>query len=278
MTMSVLEAFDVVSHAEVLEQRLDAAARELAARQDLVDENIWIVSARRHVARAREGIGDLPTRVLKLPELEALRGEHGRTLQAAVVDAAEHLYAAIVAAGGDRSPVLEAVYRNLKLPAMRRCHRDEFERFCRELELRLDTRYVKRMLADPSYAEVEPALRHLTGTFVDWRSIVGSGPLPDSEASVLRADLEEAARRLEGPCRQARLLAEAALLPAKELLDASGIFDKPKRRLARSARIDGEGARDVKAPDADATREGDSNVADDDTEPRSDEGAEPGPK
>ena len=240
MTMSMLDAFDLVASAELLEARLEAAAHELGKRPGLSEEKAWLASAHRHVARAREGIGDLLTRVLRLDELEPVRGDRGRALQGAVVDAAEHLFAAIASAGGERSPLLEAIFRNLKLPLMRRCGRDELEKFCSEIEARLGTGYVRRMLADETYAAVAPALERLRSAFADWRSIFTSAPLPEAEANALRSELEGMARRLDVPCRQARLLAEAALLPAKDVADASGIFEKPKRRGARGSRAESD--------------------------------------
>ncbi|HVH40952.1 MAG TPA: hypothetical protein VM925_01375 [Labilithrix sp.] len=252
MTSPLIDAFDLMSHAEVLEERLAAAVFELSKRPALAEEKAWLAAAHRHVARAREGIGDLPTRSLRLSELQPLRGERGRALQGAVVDAAERLYAAIGSAGGERSPLLEAVYRNLKTPAMRRCGRDEFEKFCGEVEKRLGSSYVKRMLADPSYAPIEPALAQLGQAFTDWRSVFASEPPAESEARVLRDELESTARRLELASRQARLLAEAALLPAKELLDASGILDKPKRRGGRRAETDGTSPSPETSPRNDA--------------------------
>ncbi len=239
-TMSMLDAFDLVANAEAFEMRLAAAAHELAKRPGLAQEKAWLSAAHVHVARAREGIGDLLTRVLRLGELESVRGGRGRALQGAVVDAVEHLQVAIARAGGDRSPLLEAIYRNLKLPVMRRCGREEFEKLCAEIEGRLETGYVKRMLADETYAPVAPALDGLQRAIADWQGIFSSDPLPEAEANVLRSELESTAHRLELPCRQARLLAEAALLPAKDLLDASGLFEKPKKRAARTARAESE--------------------------------------
>jgi hypothetical protein len=238
MTTSLLDAFELVAHAELIELRLAAAGAELSMREGLADEKIWLGAAHSHMARAREGIGKLLTRVLRLPELEPIRPERGRALQGAAVDAVEHLHAAITLAGGERSPLLETLFRNLKPPAMRRCSRDDFEKFCGELEKRLASSYAKRMLADASYATVDPALQRLRTAIADWRSVFTLPPPTDAEAQALRDELEAAARRLELPWRQVRLLAEAALLPVADLLDASGVLDKPRRRAARAARVE----------------------------------------
>ena len=66
--------------------------------------------------------------------------------------------------------------------------------------------------------------------FTTWRGVFSDQPLSDTDAQALRDELDAVSRRLELPCRQARLLAEAALTPLKELLENSGISHKPKRR------------------------------------------------
>lgn len=238
MTTSLLDAFDLVAHAELLELRLAATVGELSKREGLTNENAWLEAARTHVARAREGIGNLSTRVLRVAELEPARAERGRALQGAAMDAAEHVQAAIAAAGGERSPVLEAIFRNLKMPVMRRASRDDFAKFCDEIDKRLGSTYVRRMLADPMFTDVAPSLQNLRDAFAEWRLVFTSGPPTEAEEQALRDELLALANRLELPCRQARLLAEAALLPASDLIEPSGIFDKPRRRVVRAARVD----------------------------------------
>lgn len=251
MTMPLADAFDLVAHTEFLEQRLAATVEELAHRPGLTEEKSWLETARRHVARAREGTFDLLTRALRLSELAPLRAERARALQGAAVDAVEHLQVAIATVAGERSPLLEVIYRNLKLPAMRRCNREDFEKFCLEIEKRLASSYAKRMLADPSLAVLEPSLQQVRRAFAEWRGIFATAS--DDESQVLRDELEAAARRVELPCRQARFLAEAALLAAEDLRESSGIFEKPKRRAARLTRTDPETGSST--PDASETSE-----------------------
>ncbi len=239
MTMPLLDAFDTVSHSEQLLRRLESATAELSKKQGLKDEKAWLDTAIARVAAARDGVGDLLTRVLRLPELEPVKEGHARTLQGAAVDAVERLHAGITFAAGSRAPILEALYGKLKLPVLRRCDREDFEKFCIDFEKRLNTSYAKRMFADPSFEIVGPALSQLQQAFVTWRGIFSNEPMSDSAAQALRDELDAVARRLELPCRQARLLAEAALTPLKELLENSGVSQKPKKR--------------VKSPDDDAS-------------------------
>lgn len=238
MTTPLLEAFELVVHSEQLPPRLDAAAAELAKHPGFLEEKAWLEAARRRVAPARRDTGDLLVRVLRLPELEPIRGERARILQGAVVDALEHLHAAITFAGGPRTPLLEALYFKLKIPVLRRCDRDELERFWSDFEKRLSATYTKRMLANETYAPTAPALEQLRAAFATWQSVFDPEPLPESEAQSLRERLREAAQGLEIPWRQARLLAQAALAPLKDIAEAHGLAQKAKRKGAREPEED----------------------------------------
>ena len=231
MTMTtLLDAFDTVSHSEQLLLRLESATAELSKKQGLKEEKAWLDTAMQRVGAAREGVGDLLTRVLRLPELEPVREEHARTLQGAAVDAVERLHAGITFAAGTRAPIIEALYGKLKLPVLRRCDREDFEKFCVDFEKRLSTSYARRMFGDASFQLVVPALSQLQLAFTTWRGIFSDQPLSEAEAQALRDELDAVSRRLELPCRQARLLAEAALTPLKELFENSGLGQKPRRR------------------------------------------------
>lgn len=230
MITSLLESFDTVTHSEQLLHRLESATAELSKKQGLKDEKAWLDMALQRVATARTGIGDLLTRVLRLPELEPVREAHARTLQGAAVDAVERLHAGITFAAGSRAPIIEALYGKLKLPVLRRCDREDFEKFCLDFEKRLNTSYAKRMFADPSFQLVAPALEQLHLAFNTWRGVFSDEPLSETAAQALRDELDAVSRRLELPCRQAVLLAEAALTPLKELYENSGLSQKPRRR------------------------------------------------
>jgi len=230
MTMSALEAFDQIVHSEQLEQRLAATAAKLAKRPDRKDEAAWVENARRRIASARGDLGDLLTRTLRLPELEAVRGERGRALQDDALDAVDRLDAAIRKAAGARSPVLDVLYMNLKLLPLRKAPRDAFEAFVVEFERRLASSYLTRMFADETYLPTGQALAELRGAFDVWRTVFASPPLSDEETQALAGELTAIAQRLDLPCRQALLLADAALLAAEDLRESCGIFDKPRKR------------------------------------------------
>lgn len=232
MIASLLDAFELVSHSEQLLRRLDAASAELSKKPGLVEEKAWLETACTRLAKAREGLGDLLTRSLRLPELEPIKEDQARVLQNAAVDAVERLHAGIAFAGGNRAPLLEALYGKLKIAVLRRCDREDFEKFCTDFEKRLQTTYARRMFGDESYAVVLPALEELRASFAVWRGVFSSESLPDTELQALRDELDAAAHRLELPARQSRLLAQAALAPLKELLEEAQL--QPRRRGGKS--------------------------------------------
>ena len=236
MGTTLLEEFELVAQAQQLLPRLDAAVAELATRERFADEKAWLAAARSRLAAACSEIeGDLLVRVLRLPELEPIKGDHGRTLQGAAVDALEHLHASITFAGGPRAPLLEALYYKLKIIPLRRVDRDEFEAFCTDFEKRLSSTYAKRMLADETYAPVGEALKGLRRAVETWRSIFIAPPAEEAEAAPLREELEVAAQRCEIAARQARLLAQAALAPLKESVDAAALLALKAKKRGRSA-------------------------------------------
>ncbi len=232
MASTLVESFELLVHAEQLAPRLEAAATALTQLPGLDEERGWLAAARARLGAARvEAHGDLLDRALRLPELESLKGERGKLLQGAIADEVERLQAAIVLAGSARSPLLEVLFQSLKVAGLRKCGRVELERTCAELERRLASSYARRMFAGGPYGAVTPTVQAVGAAIATWRSVFVEPPLGDTAAAPLRAELAAAGRTAELAVRQARLLAQAALLPATELLDAAGVvIGKPKRR------------------------------------------------
>lgn len=232
MPSTLVESFELLVHAEQLAPRLEAAATALAQLPDLEQEKAWLAAARARIATVQvESHRDLLNRALRLPELESLKAERGKLLQAAIADEVERLQAGITFAGGARSPLLEVAFHNLKVPALRKCGRAELEKFCAELERRLTSSYAVRMFTVKTYAALKPTLQALGAAIAMWRSVFIDPPLDDKAAAPLRDELAAAGRTVELSVRQARLLAQAALLPAADLLDAAGVvIAKVKRR------------------------------------------------
>lgn len=227
--LTLLDAFEAVSQSKTLLFRLEAAMAELSKKQGFREEKAWMEAAVARVAAARDGIGDLQTRCLRLPELEPARLDYARGLQNAAIDAVEKLQAGIAFAAGVRAPLIEALFGKLKLAALRRCEREDFEKFCIDFEKRLNTGYARRMFADPTFGLVTPVLTELQQSFQTWRGVFSSEVPPEKEAQALRDELDAVAHRLESPCRQARLLAEAALVPLKDILEESELSQRGRR-------------------------------------------------
>jgi hypothetical protein len=129
--------------------------------------------------------------------------------------------------------LLEALFSNVKFPVLRKLEREELERVRADFEKRLSSGYAKRMLADETYSVVAPTLEKAFQAFTTWRNAFNPAPLDEADAAALCEELVTTAHRIEHPSRQARLLAQAALLSMKELLDEYGLAPKPKRRGSR---------------------------------------------
>jgi len=237
MSTVLIDAFELVAHSEQLLRRVDAAIAEVAKCDAMDQEKAWLATGRDRLAAARELVGDVLERSLRLDELAPLRPDYAKSLQGLVVDTLERLQGAIAYAGGPRTPLLEAIFWKVKVQALRKCERDEFEKVCSDIEKRLKSSYVRRMLADSMYQILTPVIEQLLEAIARWRGAFAFEPLEESESSLLRETLLRVARHVEGPARQARLLAQAALVsfPLNEVLESTGVGQKPKRRTGRGA-------------------------------------------
>jgi hypothetical protein len=229
--LSPVVSFELLVDAAQLAPRLEAAATAMAQLPQLEDERGWLAAARGRLAAVQSSShAGLLDRALRLPELESLKAEHGKRLQAAIADEVERLQGAITQVGTARSPLLEVLFLNLKIPALRKCGRSELDKFCAELERRLASTYARRVLATERYRPVDGCVQAFAAALATWRGVFVEPPLADDAADSVRAELVAAGAAVELPVRQARLLAQAALLPAAELLDAEGALTAKARR------------------------------------------------
>lgn len=252
MALSPLEAYDLVRFADHLQERLAAAEGELSPKRGLKAEKEWLSTAAALLQAAREPSQGLLEKVRGLPELSEVRDEYGAEFQGQWVDALERLLAGITFHAGNRDPIIEALYPHQKFPALRRADKDALRDYAKELERRLKSSYVSRMLAQPNYAFAAPVLELIAQAWAKWQSAFEGEGMAEELAVELRKELLAAARRLDLAIKQARLLAEAALAPAPGMFEELGLAAKPKKRskpAPRPAKEEGaEAPRDEATP------------------------------
>ncbi len=104
MSLSPLEAYDVIRHSALLSERLAAAQAELEKKRGLKAEKEWLRAAGDLLGAAREPSQGAIERARGLPGLEEARDELGAVFQGLWVDALERLLAGITFHAGPRTP------------------------------------------------------------------------------------------------------------------------------------------------------------------------------
>jgi hypothetical protein len=233
MSLSTLEAYDLVRFAEALDSRLAAADELLAGRPGLEREKEWMATALQIVRTERAPATALLEKVRDLPELEEVREEFAFSLQNVWVDALEKLHAGITFCASSRAPVIEALFPHLKFPQLRRASREAVQEFVSNYERRLKSSYVSRILARDDFSFVRPVLEQVASTYAQWQSCFVPVQLPHEQAAPLRAELIALGKKLDLALRQARCLAEAALAPVPDAFENTGLAAKPRKRAGR---------------------------------------------
>ncbi|WNG28146.1 hypothetical protein F0U62_32180 [Cystobacter fuscus] len=233
MSLSTLEAYDLVRFAEAFDSRLASADELLAGRSGLEREKEWLATALQLVRTERAPAQAVLEKVRDLPELEEVREEFAYTLQNAWVDTLEKVHAGITFCASSRAPVIEALFPHLKFPQLRRASREALQEFVAGYERRLKSSYVSRILARDDFSFVRPVLEQVATAYAHWQSCFAPVQLPHEQAAPLRAELIALGKRLDLALRQARCLAEAALAPLPDAFENSGLAAKPRRRAAR---------------------------------------------
>jgi hypothetical protein len=249
MSLSTLEAYDLVRFAEVFNARLVSAEELLAGRAGLEREKQWLATALQLVRTERAPAQAILEKVRDLPELEEVREEFAFTLQNAWIDTLEKVHAGITFCASSRAPVIEALFPHLKFPQLRRASRDTLQEFVTGYERRLKSSYVSRILAREDFAFVRPVLEQVAAAYTQWQSCFTPAVIPHEQAAPLRAELISLGKRLDLALRQARCLAEAALAPLPESFENSGLASKPRKRAARGLSPDAAEALTVETPD-----------------------------
>ncbi len=248
MSLSTLEAYDLVRFAEVFDARLATVDELLSSRPGLEREKEWMATALQLVRTEREPAPALLERVRDLPELEEVREEFAFTQQNVWVDALEKLHAGITFCSGSRAPVIEALFPHLKFPQLRRASREAVHEFVAGYERRLKSAYVSRIFGRPDFAMVRPVIEQVAATHAAWLACFVPVQLAPEQAAPLRQELIALGRRLDATLRQARCLAEAALVPFPESFENSGLAARPKKRAPRPLLPGEEAVETVVAP------------------------------
>ncbi len=224
----MIAAAEKIREAQALVRRLQAVASDLGTRERLAREQRWLEDAVALLEERLAGASELIDQAAALPDAEALRAELVDDARGAWIDAAEALHAALARTCGPRAPVLEALFPHDEFPTLRRKGFDEFH----DAVLRfLGSSYVERTLtAEERVHPQRDALLAATERLARLRE-----PAPLEDEAALRGAVEEAAAPLDQVLRQVRLLAEAALLLAPDLLERASIEGRKRRRAAARA-------------------------------------------
>jgi hypothetical protein len=255
MSLTTLEAYDLVRFAEAFDSRIAAADELLAGRSGLEREKEWLATALQIVRTERAPAASILEKVRDLPELEEVREEFAFTLQNVWVDTLEKLHAGITFCASSRAPVIEALFPHLKFPQLRRASREALQEFASNYERRLKSSYVSRILARDDFSFVRPVLEQVASTWAQWQACFVPVQLPHEQAAPLRAELIALGKRLDLALRQARCLAEAALAPIPEAFENAGLAAKPRKRAARGLPFMESSEASVSSEEASATEE-----------------------
>ncbi|MGQ0504716.1 MAG: hypothetical protein ACT4TC_05295 [Myxococcaceae bacterium] len=236
MCDAMVEAFELARFAEQLAVRLGEAQGHLPAGDDYRNERQWLETAETMLQEQVDPLKSVLSRARLLPELSFLRDEVADEFLNAWVDGLERLLAGITFHAGARAPVIEALFPpKAKLPNLRRATRETAEAFATELERRLKGTYVARIFGQEDMQFVHPVVEEVRKAFAEYIAVFDGTALPDEEAWNLRERLGNAGQRIERIAAQAKLLAEAALLPIEGAYETAGLNLKPKRRASKTA-------------------------------------------
>ncbi|SEU32875.1 hypothetical protein [Stigmatella erecta] len=233
MPLSTLEAYELIRFAEAFEARLVTAHDVIAEREGLQAEKKWLASALKLARTALAPCPALIERAKDLPELEEAREEFSFLQQNLWVDALEKLHAGITFCASSRSPVIDALFPHLKFPQLRRAPQEAVNEFATSYERRLKSSYVTRIISQADFDFVRPVVEQVARAYAAWQASLTPTSLSESQMTALRTQLISAGDRLDIATRQARLLAEAALVPVAGAFDSTGLAAKPRRRLGR---------------------------------------------
>jgi hypothetical protein len=225
-------------------EQLDSAARIVKTLENIAsrlqgtplggEERDWLLAAARRLSATLPPLESALEGGIALPELKALRAERQARLEHDWLDALVELFGELQTRLGGNSPLIEALFphqrfERLERPgAAQRAYRAEFS-------TRRTSGYITRMELDPEY----PFLRPLLESVDRAHQALGSFDAPaldDVEIERIRTTILDAAQALLRAQRQARSLAEAALIEAPELFSELAFEQRARRRAVAPER------------------------------------------
>lgn len=228
--MDALDAYDLLRFAESLHERLTTACLAVENKRVIRQEKTWLATARDLLLIDKEATAALIDRARMLPELIDVRQEFAAALQQKWVDAIEKLVGGITFHAGSRSPMLETLLPHQKFPLLRKASREAVTQFQQDLEKRLKLSYVQRMLTDATFSFVPACVDENQKAYAEWMTSFSGESMADEAARPIRDELVALGEKIDVLTRQAKLLAEAALVPVKGGMDEYGLTLKPKKR------------------------------------------------
>ncbi len=233
--MESLEAYDWIRLAEQTRAQLVEARGKLDGSAGHERELRWLDEAAALASGDPEVRADLVARARRLPELATVRDEHASDLIGPWADAIERLHAGIVFHAGVRSPIIEALFPHRKFDQLRRSNLDNARAYGVELQRRLASSYLDRLLAREEFAFARPTVEEVSARYASIADSSEDAPAPE-EAEALLSALAAEAESVRRALAQARLLAEAALVPVAGAFAELGLKSKPKARAAAKAK------------------------------------------
>ncbi|MCI0670640.1 MAG: hypothetical protein L0Y64_09280, partial [Myxococcaceae bacterium] len=201
------------------------------SRSGLEREKVWLSEALALLLAARACVSDLLERARELPELGEVREDYSVELQGRWVDCLEKVHAGITFHAGSRAPILEALFPHQKFPALRKSSAEGVLAYAAEFDRRSRLGYAKRIFGQADYAFLLPTVLEVPAAVRRWEACFEPSSMTEEQAAPIRAELVETASRVDRVMRQARLLAEAALLPVEGAFEESGVGARPRRRV-----------------------------------------------
>ena len=225
------EIIQRVAIAERVALRLKRLLEESAESEDWAEERRWLAVAEERVAQHAAELCAALDQSLALPELRALRQERELGLEREWLDALRELFSGLLQQLGETSPLVEALFphrrfEKLERSAAQRAYRAQFA-------TRRASSYVCRMAADPDYPFLAPLLEPMDRVTQALTEM--EGELTEEEAQALRATISQRGERLKRSLRQARALAEAALVDQPERVAELGFDARPRSRPPRES-------------------------------------------